>query len=66
MYNFTFHRPTTVRQAAGLLARKPEAGAARRRPDPAADHEAAARTLRRLSSSLVEGLNAIELRAARS
>ena len=25
MYNFTFHRPTTVRQAAGLLARIPEA-----------------------------------------
>jgi len=25
MYNFTFHRPTTVRQAAGLLARTPEA-----------------------------------------
>ena len=25
MYNFTFHRPTTVRQAAGLLARNPEA-----------------------------------------
>ncbi len=24
MYNFTFHRPTTVRQAAGLLARNPE------------------------------------------
>src|SRR5471032_1091416 len=25
MYNFTFHRPTTVRQAAGLLWRNPEA-----------------------------------------
>ncbi|HEY4139899.1 MAG TPA: xanthine dehydrogenase family protein subunit M [Pseudolabrys sp.] len=25
MYNFTFHRPTTVRQAAGLLNRNPEA-----------------------------------------
>src|ERR1700687_4856041 len=25
MYNFIFHRPTTVRQAAGLLARNPEA-----------------------------------------
>ncbi len=25
MYDFTFHRPTTVRQAAGLLARNPEA-----------------------------------------
>ena len=25
MYNFTFHRPTTVRQAAGLLARNQEA-----------------------------------------
>src|SRR5471030_3230931 len=25
MYNFTFHRPTTVRQAAGLLTRNPEA-----------------------------------------
>jgi len=25
MYNFTFHRPTTVRQAAGLLSRNPEA-----------------------------------------
>src|SRR5215467_6077070 len=25
MYNFAFHRPTTVRQAAGLLARNPEA-----------------------------------------
>jgi aerobic carbon-monoxide dehydrogenase medium subunit len=25
MYNFTFHRPTTVRQAAGLLGRNPEA-----------------------------------------
>ena len=24
MYNFTFHRPTTVRQAAGLLAKNPE------------------------------------------
>ena len=24
MYNFTFHRPTTVRQAAGLLARNPD------------------------------------------
>ena len=28
MYNFTFHRPTTVRQAAGLLARKPGSQAA--------------------------------------
>ncbi len=25
MYNFTFHRPTTVRQAAGLLSRNPDA-----------------------------------------
>jgi carbon-monoxide dehydrogenase medium subunit len=25
MYNFTFHRPTTLRQAAGLLARNPDA-----------------------------------------
>jgi len=25
MYNFTFHRPTTIRQAAGLLSRNPEA-----------------------------------------
>lgn len=25
MYNFTFHRPTTLRQAVGLLARNPEA-----------------------------------------
>lgn len=25
MYSFTFHRPTTVRQAAGLLARNPDA-----------------------------------------
>ena len=25
MYNFTFHRPSTVRQAAGLLARNPDA-----------------------------------------
>ena len=25
MYNFTFHRPTTVRQAAGLLGRNPDA-----------------------------------------
>ncbi|MGE5536388.1 MAG: FAD binding domain-containing protein, partial [Acidobacteriota bacterium] len=25
MYNFTFHRPTTVRQAAGLLAKNPDA-----------------------------------------
>ena len=25
MYDFTFHRPTTVRQAAGLLARNPDA-----------------------------------------
>ena len=25
MYNFTFHRPATVRQAAGLLSRNPEA-----------------------------------------
>src|SRR3974390_1817312 len=25
MYNFTFHRPTTVRQAAGLLTRNPDA-----------------------------------------
>src|SRR4029079_4626127 len=25
MYNFPFHRPTTVRQAAGLLARNPDA-----------------------------------------
>ena len=25
MYSFTFHRPTTVRQAAGLLAKNPDA-----------------------------------------
>ncbi len=42
MYNFTFHRPTTVRQAAGLLARNPEAKLLGRRPFADPGDEAAA------------------------
>ena len=42
MYNFTFHRPTTVRQAAGLLAQKSRGQALGRRAFAAAGDEAAA------------------------
>ena len=42
MYAFTYHRPTTVRQAASLLAKQEEAKLlAGGHADP--DHEAAAR-----------------------
>jgi aerobic carbon-monoxide dehydrogenase medium subunit len=61
MYNFTFHRPTTVRQAAGLLARNPDAKLL------AGGHSLLPVMKQRLASpsalidlSLVEGLDAIE------
>jgi aerobic carbon-monoxide dehydrogenase medium subunit len=61
MYNFTFHRPTTVRQAAGLLARNPEAKLL------AGGHSLLPVMKQRLASpsalidlSLVEGLSGVE------
>jgi carbon-monoxide dehydrogenase medium subunit len=61
MYNFTFHRPTTVRQAAGLLARNPEAKLL------AGGHSLLPVMKQRLASpsalidlALVEGLDGIE------
>ena len=61
MYNFTFHRPTTVRQAAGLLARNPEAKLL------AGGHSLLPVMKQRLASpsalidlSLVEGLDTVE------
>jgi carbon-monoxide dehydrogenase medium subunit len=61
MYNFTFHRPTTVRQAAGLLARNPEAKLL------AGGHSLLPVMKQRLASpsalidlSLVEGMDTIE------
>jgi carbon-monoxide dehydrogenase medium subunit len=61
MYNFTFHRPTTVRQAAGLLARNPEAKLL------AGGHSLLPVMKQRLANpsalidlSLVEGLDTIE------
>src|SRR5262249_36966565 len=63
MYNFTFHRPTTVRQAAGLLARNPEAKLL------AGGHSLLPVMKQRLASpsalidlSLVEGLRGHELK----
>jgi carbon-monoxide dehydrogenase medium subunit len=63
MYNFTFHRPTTVRQAAGLLARNPEAKLL------AGGHSLLPVMKQRLASpsalidlSLVEGMDTIELK----
>src|SRR6185503_15686558 len=63
MYNFTFHRPTTVRQAAGLLARNPEAKLL------AGGHSLLPVMKQRLASpsalvdlSLVEGLSGVELK----
>jgi carbon-monoxide dehydrogenase medium subunit len=63
MYNFTFHRPTTVRQAAGLLARNPEAKLL------AGGHSLLPVMKQRLASpsalvdlSLVEGLEGVELK----
>ena len=61
MYNFTFHRPTTVRQAAGLLARNPEAKLL------AGGHSLLPVMKQRLASpsalvdlSLVEGMSGVE------
>src|SRR5262249_17513560 len=61
MYNCTFHRPTTVRQAAGRLARSPEA------KEPAGGHSLVPVMKLRLANpsalidlSLVEGLSVVE------
>ncbi len=61
MYNFTFHRPTTVRQAAGLLARNPDA------KNLAGGHSLLPVMKQRLAGpsalidlSLVEGMDTIE------
>jgi aerobic carbon-monoxide dehydrogenase medium subunit len=63
MYNFTFLRPTTVRQAAGLLARNPEAKLL------AGGHSLLPVMKQRLAQpsalidlSLVEGLSGVELK----
>lgn len=63
MYNFTFHRPTTVRQAAGLLARNPEGKLL------AGGHSLLPVMKQRLASpsalvdlSLVEGMTGVELK----
>src|SRR6185312_3972834 len=63
MYNFTFHRPTTVRQAAGLLSRNPEGKLL------AGGHSLIPVMKQRLASpsalidlSLVEGLAGVELK----
>jgi carbon-monoxide dehydrogenase medium subunit len=63
MYNFTFHRPTTVRQAAGLLARNPEAKLL------AGGHSLLPVMKQRLAQpsalvdlSLVEGMSGVELK----
>ena len=56
------HRPTTVRQAAGLLAKQRGGEAPRRRAHAHSDDEAAAGAARRTSSTCrqVEGLSGIE------
>ncbi|MCF8477762.1 MAG: xanthine dehydrogenase family protein subunit M [Pseudolabrys sp.] len=63
MYNFTFHRPTTVRQAAGLLARNPDGKLL------AGGHSLLPVMKQRLASpsalvdlSLVEGMSGVELK----
>jgi aerobic carbon-monoxide dehydrogenase medium subunit len=63
MYNFTFHRPMTVRQAAGLLARNPDAKLL------AGGHSLLPVMKQRLASpsalvdlSLVEGMSGVELK----
>ena len=63
MYNFTFHRPTTVRQAAGLLARNPDGKLL------AGGHSLLPVMKQRLASpsalidlSLVEGITGVELK----
>jgi len=63
MYNFTFHRPTTVRQAAGLLARNPDAKLL------AGGHSLLPVMKQRLAQpsalvdlSLVEGMSGVELK----
>jgi carbon-monoxide dehydrogenase medium subunit len=63
MYNFTFHRPTTVRQAAGLLARNPDGKLL------AGGHSLLPVMKQRLAQpsalvdlSLVEGLSGVELK----
>jgi carbon-monoxide dehydrogenase medium subunit len=63
MYNFTFHRPTTVRQAAGLLARNPDGKLL------AGGHSLLPVMKQRLASpsaiidlSLVEGIAGVELK----
>src|SRR3974377_811702 len=63
MYNFSFHRPTTVRQAAGLLARNPDAKLL------AGGHSLIPVMKQRLANpsalidlSLVEGLSGVELK----
>ena len=63
MYNFTFHRPTTVRQAAGLLSRNPEAKLL------AGGHSLLPVMKQRLAQpsalidlSLVEGMSGVELK----
>ena len=66
MYNFTFHRPTTVRQAASLLAQS-GGQAPGRRPHADPDDEAAAGAPSALIDlSQVEGMTGIELKGARS
>ena len=63
MYNFTFHRPTTVRQAVGLLARNPDGKIL------AGGHSLLPVMKQRLASpsalvdlSLVEGMSGVELK----
>ena len=63
MYNFTFHRPTTVRQAAGLLARNPDGKLL------AGGHSLLPVMKQRLAQpsaivdlSLVEGMSGVELK----
>jgi carbon-monoxide dehydrogenase medium subunit len=63
MYDFTFHRPTTVRQAAGLLSRNPDAKLL------AGGHSLLPVMKQRLASpsalvdlSLIEGLDTIEVK----
>jgi carbon-monoxide dehydrogenase medium subunit len=63
MYNFTFHRPTTVRQAAGLLSRNPDAKLL------AGGHSLLPVMKQRLAQpsalidlSLVEGMSGVELK----
>ena len=63
MYNFTFHRPTTIRQAAGLLAKNPDGKLL------AGGHSLLPVMKQRLASpsalvdlALVEGMSGVELK----